>query len=70
MYRVVTYIVEQNRYIQRGPGIENASCPASALVKLGAMMYPENKAMANLHFAECMDAEGNSQWRLSAGADQ
>lgn len=66
MYRTVTYIVEQNRYIQRGPTLEHQATPQSALASLALMMETCRDA---LHFAECMDHEGNSQWRLSIGAD-
>jgi hypothetical protein len=61
VYRVVTYVVEQNRYIQRGPTLEAAS-PQEAMTKLG------ESTVEFLHFAECMDHEGRSVWRLSVGA--
>jgi hypothetical protein len=60
-YRVVTYVVEQNRYIQRGPTLENQRTPQDAMVALGVA------PIEFLHFAECMDHEGRSVWRLSVG---
>lgn len=61
-FRVVTYVVEMNRYIQRGPTIE-ATSPQEAMTKLG------ESTIEFLHFAECMDHEGRSVWRLSVGSD-
>lgn len=62
MYRVVTYVIEQSRYVKRGPTLENHKSPQEAMVALGCA------PITGLHFAECMDAEGNSEWRLSVGS--
>lgn len=61
LYRVVTYVLDQNRYVMRGPTLEKHKSPQEAMVALGCA------PIEFLHFAECMDPDGNSMWRLSVG---